>query len=172
MLKRIGIALFFMVMLPLAVMAQDVVVPETVVTFNWGDLIGVFFTNLADNPDSVAWTVFAGALTWFVARLSGPLQWAFKLFQVEQLLKNAILAALNATKGATEGQALTLNVGSEVLAKALQYAVNNGQGWLIEWMGGRKGVEEKIIARLSLAPSVSGAELKAAAKEAPKSLVG
>lgn len=165
---------WFLVLSPALVFAQDaggvvVTVPPTEVVFNWGDWVAILLANLAD-PQSVAWTVFAGALAWFVARLSPPLQWAFKLFQVEQLLKNSILAAINATKGATEGQQLTVNVGSEVLAKAVQYAVDNGAAWLIDWMGGRKGVESKIIARLPLAPSVSGAELKEAAKDKPATL--
>lgn len=149
------IAVAFLAVAPLALMAQEVVVPETVVTFNWGDLIGVFFTNLASNPDSAAWTAFGLALTWLVTRLAPPLQWAFKVFQVEQLLKNAIMNAINSTKGAAEGQALSADVGNVVLAKAIQYAIDNGQAWLINWMGGPKGTGEKVIARLNLKPGVS-----------------
>lgn len=141
------------------VFAQDVVVPDTVVNFKWGDLGAIFLTSLADNPDSGAWTLFGLAMTWLVAQLPGPAKWAFNLFRVEQLLKNAITGAVHSTKGAIEGKALNVDVGSEVFAKALQYAVDNGNKALIDWAGGTAGLTTKLIARIPTTEAVSGADL-------------
>lgn len=147
--------------------AQDaggvvVTVPPTEVVLNWGDFVAILLANIAD-PQSVAWTFVAGAIAFVVARLPGPAAWAFNVFKVDQILIKSLQAAINSTKGATAGQALNVNVGSEVLAKAIQYAVDNGQAWLINWMGGRQGVEQKLIARMELASTVDGAELVAGA---------
>lgn len=146
-----------------------VAIPPTEVVLNWGDFLAILLANLAD-PSSVAWTAFGLALTWLVTRLPGPLQFAFKLFQVEQLLRNAISASVNSTKGAVEGKTLGIDVGSQVLAKALQYAIDNGQKSLIDWMGGETGIQDKLIARIPLSETVSGAELVKKADAAPKSL--
>lgn len=166
-LNYIGALLAVLVILTVPTFAQEaggviVTVPPTEVVFNWGDFLAIFLANIAD-PQSVAWTLVAGAIAWLVARLPGPAMWAFNVFKVDQLLINALRAAINSTSGAIEGKALNVNVGSEVLAKAIQYAIDNGQAWLINWMGGPKGIEQKLIARMSLAETVGGAELSAKA---------
>lgn len=148
-------------------MAQDaggvvVTVPPTEVVLNWGDFLAILLTNLAD-PTSVAWTAFGLAMTWLVSMLPGPAKWAFNAFRVEQLMRNAAAGAINSTKGAVAGKALNVDVGSEVLAKMLQYALDNGNAALIKWMGGPQGVQQKAIARMTLAETVDGAELAAKA---------
>jgi hypothetical protein len=152
-----------------ATFAQDaggviVTVPPTEVVLNWGDFVAIFLANISD-PQSVAWTFVAGSIAWLVSRLPGPAMWAFNVFKVDQLLMNSLRAAINSTKGATVGQALSINVGSEVLAKAIQYAIDNGQKWLIDWMGGRQGIEQKLIARMDLNETVDGATLSAKVAE-------
>jgi len=144
--------------------ASDIVVtvPPTEVVLNWGDFAAILLANLAD-PTSVAWTAFGLAMTWLVAMLPGPAKWAFNAFRVDQLLKNAAMAAINSTKGAVVGKALNVDVGSEVLAKMLQYALDNGNAALIRWAGGAEGLQQKSIARLTLDGTVDGAELAAKA---------
>ncbi len=132
--------------------AETIVVAPTEVVFSWGDFLAILLGNLAD-PQSVAWTVLAGALTWAVAKLPAPLRWSFNLFKVDQLLTHAIQSGLNSTKEAIAGRSLTVDVRNKVVAEAVQYAINNGQAALIEWMGGRAGVEAKIIARLPTVPT-------------------
>jgi len=149
---------------PFAAFAQDVspdivvTVPPTEVVLNWGDFAQILLANLAD-PTSVAWTAFGLAMTWLVAMLPGPAKWAFNAFRIDQLLKNAAMAAMNSTKGAVAGKALNVDVGSEVLAKMLQYALDNGNAALIKWAGGAQGIQQKSIARLTLDATVDGAEL-------------
>lgn len=149
--------------------AQDaggvvVTVPPTEVVLNWGDFVAILLANLAQ-PDSVAWTLFGLAMTWLVASLPGPLKAFYNMFRVEQLMRNAVAAGLNSTKGAVAGKALNLDVGSEALAKIIQYALDNGAKGLIDWMGGPQGVQQKAIARMTLAETVDGAQLAAKAAE-------
>lgn len=158
----LAVLAWMIILSPLA-FAQDgadivVAVPPTEVVLNWGDFLAILLANLAQ-PDSVAWTAFGLAMTWLVAKLPGPAQWAFKVFKVDQLLEKSLVAAINSTKGAVVGQSLSVNVGSEVLAKAAQYAVDNGQKGIIDWMGGRAGIEEKLLARMTLDSMADGAEL-------------
>lgn len=170
-LERLSFIFFVLILLAMAVgpvFAQEaggvvVTVPPTEVVLNWGDFLAIFLANIAD-PTSVAWTAFGIAMTWLVAQLPGPAKWAFNVFKVDQLLAKALIGAINSTKGAVAGKSLDVNVGSEVLAKAIQYAVDNGQKWLIDWMGGANGVEEKLIARMSLDATVDGAELVQSAR--------
>lgn len=135
-----------------------VAVPPTDVVFNWGDFLAILLANLAQ-PDSVAWTIFGLAMTWLVTQLPGPLKTAFNVFRVEQLLSKALAGGINSTRGAVQGQTLNLDVGSEVFAKALQYALDNGSKGLIEWMGGAQGIQQKLIARLPADETVDGAAL-------------
>lgn len=162
MLLTLGLLTWAVLLVPFA-FAQDasgvvVAVEPTAVVFDWGNFLAILLANLAD-PTSVAWTAFGLAMTWLVAQLPGPAKWAFNVFKVDQLLQKALIAAMNSTKGAVAGKSLDVDVGSEVLAKMLQYAIDNGQKWLIDWMGGVQGVEEKAIARMQLAESVDGSEL-------------
>lgn len=147
----LGLAVFaWLIVLTVASFAQDVVVPETVVTFQWGDLLAVFLTNLAANPDSAAWTLFGLVMAWVAARLPAPLQWAWRLFQIEQLLEKSLKAGFNSTAGAYEGRALSVNVGNEVIANALQYAIDNGSAAAIKWAGGPEALRQKLLARVTL----------------------
>lgn len=136
------------------VLAQDadgivVTVPPTTVVFEWGDWLAILLAELA-KPDSVAWTIFGLAAAFVVARLPAPLQWAWRLFQVEQLLAKSLNAGINATSGAVAGQRLQADVGNEVLAKALQYAVDNGSAAAIKWAGGDAALRNKLLARMEL----------------------
>lgn len=75
-----------------------------------------------------------------------------RMMRAEQLLERAIGAGINQVRGATAGRVLTLDLGSAVTAKAVQYAIDHGPGSLVDWMGGREGIAEKIWARLDLEP--------------------
>lgn len=75
--------------------------------------------------------------------------------KVEQLLQKAIDFAINTVKDATKDKPLTVNVGNEVVAKALQYVLDHAPEWLVKWMGDADLIREKIIARLNLEPEAS-----------------
>lgn len=73
-----------------------------------------------------------------------------RMMRVEQLLDRAIGAGINGVRGAVFGKTLTIEVGSEVVAKAAQYAIDHGPPSLIAWMGGPEAIAAKIRARLDL----------------------
>jgi len=148
MLRAFALALLLPLLFIGAAFAQDVVVPETVVKFEWGDLLGIFVTNLASNPDSAAWTVFGLVMAWVATMLPAPLQWAWQTFRLEQLLQKSLTAGLNSTAGALAGRTLTADVGNQVIARAVQYAVDNGSKAAIAWAGGPQALHNKLVARL------------------------
>lgn len=80
--------------------------------------------------------------------------------RVEQLLNRAVGFGINAVSGAVADKTLTIDVGLEVTAKALQYAIDHGASWLIDWLGGPDKVAEKIWARLPLDENAAAPNFK------------
>lgn len=104
---------------------------------------------------------------WGVAKnkLPAPILWALKLYGEQKLVEQAVNMGINAVPGAAKGEALSINVGSQVLAHALQWVVDTVPGFVVSLMGGEDGIKAKIFAALHLEPDASAAELgvKAAA---------
>lgn len=84
---------------------------------------------------------------------------AQRIKAAEQLLAHAVDWAFNAVRGATRGMKVEVNVGSALVAEGAQYVVDNGPAWLIDWLGGVEGIQQKIAARLDLAPDVTTAQI-------------
>lgn len=70
--------------------------------------------------------------------------------EAEQLLEKAIEYGINATAGAERDKTLTVDVGNEVLRKALNYALSNGWVKLIDFLDGPDGILQKLFARLDI----------------------
>lgn len=140
--------------------ATVIVAADTKVSVPWGDWVGQVLGLAA----SIIAVVLGGILTW-AARLLPAWLRAFvtkeRTDQVEQLLQHAIDWGLNAVAGAARGQTLEVNVGSQVVAEAAQYAVDHGPEKLVNWMGGAEGIKEKIIARIPLVPDATANEVLA-----------
>lgn len=124
-----------------------------------------FAQTVAEKSDSVvtipisSWVEGIGAavlpfvavfVAWLVRKLPAQVAAILTTMRVDQLIEKAISYGINTTVNATKDKPLTVDVGNEVVAKAAQYVIDNGPGWLIGWMGGAKGIEEKIIARLNV----------------------
>lgn len=103
--------------------------------------------------------------------ITAVIAWAFRNFpkavvdilrtlQAEQMLMRAAEYGINATRGAVKGKSLDIDVGNEVIAKAVQYAINNAPGWLITWLGGESAIRDKIIARIPLGESVGRTDIR------------
>lgn len=91
----------------------------------------------------------------FLPGIAGVVYRNFLMKQAEQLLERSVEYGINATKEATKGKKLDINVGHEVIAKAAEYAVEGGWKFLIEWLGGLEGIKQKIFARLDLEPNAT-----------------
>lgn len=124
---------------------------------------------IVENPDVVVvpWAVWleAGKDTiigiavivfgWLLRYLPGQAVAAIRIFRVEQMLIRALDNAINSVAGANRDKPLTVDVGNEVLAKALQYVIDKAPATLVEWMGGRTNIAEMLIARMKLSSSAA-----------------
>ena len=119
--------------------------------------VGDWATNVVPTIEAVLTSVIAIAVTWGMRFVPAAIK-AFitqqQINQAEQLLVNAIGYGINTVVGAEKGKTLEINVGNAVAAQGVQYAIDHGPAWLVEWMGGTENIQQKIIARL---PLVSGA---------------
>lgn len=126
-------------------------VPDGEVIIPWGDLVG----------DALGWLlglvgVIAAALLRklpaSIVAVVDNLAGTFLQKRASELLELAITYGINTTEGAVRGKTMTVNVGLEVLERALEYAVRHAPG-LIASLGGIVSLREKIIARLDLEPA-------------------
>jgi len=115
---------------------------DTVVNVPWGDWLSAAADNIV--------VIVVAVVGWALRKLPSHIVAMIKTAQVDQLLYKAIDAAINRTAGAAKGEALSFKVSNEVLAKALQYAIDNAPKWMISWSGGVDGLRDKIVARLNV----------------------
>lgn len=151
--------------IPVVAFAADAA-PETVaqsisestkVTWVWG-------ATVSQAGQAIAWLLASIAMV-MLRKLPANIVAIFGNARVELLLNNAIGYGLNAVEGAVKGKTLQVDVGNEVLAKALQYAVDNAPGWLQSWAGGPEGLAKKIWGRLNLGEGASDAAIPAAVSQ-------
>lgn len=114
------------------------------VSVPWGDWVASVLTIGSDN----LLLLVAAFLAFIVRQLPSRIVAILQTWQVEQILARAIVAGINKTAGAAQGKAMTVEIANEVIAKAVQYVVDNGPSWLIKWVGGEEGIRDKVIARL------------------------
>lgn len=165
-LRVVLAAALFVVAAPVLAFAADTA-PETVaqatsdttkVVWGWGSAAAAV-------AQAVAYLIGVAA-AYALRQLPANIVAIFGNARVELLIQNAIGYGLNAVQGAVKDKTLTVDVGNEVLAKALQYAVDNAPGWLQSWAGGPEGLAKKIWARLNLEPAASDAAVPAAVSQA------
>lgn len=143
---------------PAAAIPSDQVVmtgDDTTVTFPWGNIV----ERIADVTASVMVPVLMGMFGWAITLLPQPLQLTSRWFltrATEQLLERAVDYGLNAVKGASKDKALSVNVGSKVIAEAANYAVEKGSAALIEWLGGEDAIKRMVLSRINVTASAAG----------------
>jgi len=109
----------------------------------------------------IASAVITPLLLLLLSKLTGPVGLFLRTFLGERLIRNAVDYAVNAVEGASKGKTLSVNVGSEVLAQAVQYALDQGAPWLVSKLGGPEGIRLKIFRALDLEEDASVKLLKA-----------
>ncbi|WWT39810.1 hypothetical protein [Microcystis phage Mwe-JY25] len=134
-------------LLALGFLAAPALASPTSVTIPYGDWAASLLMTVA--------AVAIPAISWALRFLPAQVQALIRTAQVEQLLGKAISYAINATAGAAKGRALSVDVGSEVAAHAVSYAIANGPGWVTTWLGGEAGIRQRIIARLEIEPAAA-----------------
>jgi hypothetical protein len=162
-LAVVGSPILEPVIFHIAAFAADAAAPETVaqsisegtkVTWAWG-------ATVSQAGQAIAWLLASVAMV-LLRKLPANIVAIFGNARVEALVNNGINYGLNAVTGAVKDKTLSVNVGNEVLAKALQYAVDNSSGWLQAWAGGPEGLAKKIWGRLNLGEGANDAAIPAA----------
>ncbi|KQQ11897.1 hypothetical protein ASF53_14560 [Methylobacterium sp. Leaf123] len=121
-------------------------VVDAALVLPWGDAVVALVQGLSALLTPVLVAAFAAVL----ARFGGPLRLLVTEALVERLVRNATDYALNAVAGAVRGRRLTVSVGSAVIARAVQRALDQAPAWLIQAAGGGEGVAEKVFRSLPL----------------------
>lgn len=126
-------------------LAQTVVtaVPNTTVSIPWGDW-------LMAARDTVVAVVLA-LVTYAFRALPSNVAAMLTSARVIQVVEKGIDYGFNSVEGAIKGKRLDVNVGSEVVAQAVQYVVDQAPGWMVSWVGGEEGIRRMVIARLPVA---------------------
>lgn len=129
----------------------------------WGDAV----LALVQGATALLTPVLVAVLAAALARFTGPLRLLVTDALVERLVRNATDYALNAVAGAVRGRRLTVSVGSVVIARAVQRALDQAPGWLLRAAGGGEGVAEKVFRSLPLeAAATTGNTLAPALEQA------
>lgn len=119
----------------------------------WGDGL----VALAQALTALTTPVLAAIVAAGIARVAGPLRLLVTDALVERLVRNATDYALNAVSGAVRGRTLTVSLGSAVIARAVQRALDEAPGWLIRAAGGSEGVAAKVFRALPLEAEATAA---------------
>lgn len=139
-----------------AALAADGATPETVaqatgettkVTWAYGATVGQW-------ASAIGSLVFAGVML-ALRQLPAQIYAIIVSMRAEQLLQKAIDYGVNAVAGATKDKSLTVDVGNQVLAHAVQYVLDSAPAWLQSWLGGPDQIVKKIFARLNLDATAS-----------------
>lgn len=117
--------------------ADTVIVPVG----NWADAI-------LENAASLVAAALMAVFGWLLRALPKQAVDIIRTLRVEQILARAVDYGINATRGAVRGKELTVDVGNEVIAKAMQRVIDSAPGWVIEWLGGIEAIRKMIISRL------------------------
>ncbi len=134
----------------------------------WGDALALLVQGIGGVLLPLAITAATAAL----ARLTGPLRLLVTAALVERLVRNVGDYAVNAVAGAVRGRTLSIPLGSAVIARAVQRALDQAPGWLVKAAGGVDGLGEKVFRSLPLEEAATAdntlAPALAAARERPR----
>ena len=129
--------------------AAEVVAPVTVapaVILPYGDWIAAIGQTLT----AILLPVFVGIASKAIYQVAPWARLVLTQARLEQMTKAVTDYALNATEGVVKGQALTIPVGSAVIAKAVQRAVDAAPKAVVSAAGGPNGVAELVFRTLHL----------------------
>ena len=147
------------------VLAAEVVTAPaapTAVVLPWGDWI----VAIGQAATAVLLPVLVGLISKAVYQVA---PWAMLFLtqkRIEQMAQAVTDYALNAVGGIAKGQQLSVPVGSAVIAKAVQRAVDVVPAKVIAAAGGQNGIAEIVFRKLDLVPEATAANTLAPAQAA------
>lgn len=152
-----------------AIILAQTTAPETIaqatgettkVTWAWGAAVQQWAGAIG--------SIILASLMWALRQLPAQAVAFLSAIRIEQLLQKGIDYGINAVVGATKDKKLSVDVGNQVLAEALQYVIDSAPGWLIGWAGGPEQIARKIWARLDLDESADAGAVEAIASSVAK----
>jgi hypothetical protein len=136
--------------------------PVPSVVIPWGDYIVSAGTMLT----AILLPVLVGLVSGAVYQVAPWARLVLTQSRIEQMTKAVTDYALNAVEGAAKGQTLTIPVGSAVIAKGVQRAVDVVPAKVLAAAGGEKGVAELIFRTLKLEDGANAGNTLAPAQAA------
>lgn len=122
------------------------VTSDTTVVVPVGNWISEILTGGAALIGSLALAAFA----WFLRLIPKAVADALRVAQVEQIIQRGVDYGIGAVAGAAKDKSLSVDVGSKVLAEALNYIVQQAPAWFLKFVGGPEALRQMILARLNL----------------------
>lgn len=129
------------------------------VVLPWGDWIVAF----GQAATAVLTPLLVALVAGLIARVAPWLGYVVSKGVIEGMVGRVTDYALNAVAGAAKGRALTVPVGSAVIAAAVQRAADQVPGFVVKAAGGLPGIAEKVFRRLDLEDRATAANTLAPA---------
>ncbi|WP_132256540.1 hypothetical protein [Methylobacterium segetis] len=136
--------------------------PATAVIVPWGDWVVAIGQGLT----AILLPILVGVVTSAVYRVAPWARLVLTQARIEQMTKAVTDYALNSVAGAAKGQVLTVPVGSAVITKAVQRAVDVAPAKVVAAAGGPAGVAELVFRTLHLEDKANAANTLAPAQAA------
>lgn len=117
---------------------------------------------ILDYLSAIAVTLVVGILGFLARGLPKALQDFLRGPDAQAFIKMAVEYGIGLAKGATNKlDSWDVNVGSDVLAGALQFIVNHAPQWVIDWAGGKEKIKALILAEIAkyLKPDITSADI-------------
>lgn len=150
-----------MIVAALALLTGTALAQSTVVTIPYGDWIAAVLPFLGAVL-LLGLMILVGYGLRFLPPWAQALASKAILDQVQKYAADAIEWGVQAAQGAVKGQTVSVQVGSEIVAAAVQHAIDTWPKAVIDRLGGAAGIKNEIIKRLEesnvILPSTSTAE--------------
>ena len=136
-----------------ALAAEVATVGDTAVILPWGQWV----TAIAQTATEVLIPIIITALGIAARKLPWYLQMWFTTQRIDRMVRLGAEYAVNAVAGAAKDKALSVDVGSKLLAVGLERIMGSSPSWLLEAAGGQKGITERLFRALHFDETVTDA---------------
>lgn len=110
--------------------------------------LGTWLASYAAGIEEIVVSLIMGLIAFACRKLPAAAGAVIKGLLTQQLVERAIAFGFNTVQHASADAKIEVNVRSEVLANALNYAVQHAPEWFLKWVGGPNAIRDHIIALL------------------------
>lgn len=145
------------------VAGSNVANPGVVPTTTGSSVVVLPYGEWLVGAQSILTTILTFVITAVAAWLPMPIRWLVNLYGADRIAKDAVNFAIAATPGASRDAKLEVNVGSQVLKRAIDYVLENSSKSVIKSLGGPEGIANKLIGLIPLHEDTTAGQVKTAA---------